>query len=74
LVRSKAIASASQTSVATSPYFSVAASLPEARGLFMSTGDLLRLRDGPQRVFLVVRRPRGQNVVAALPAARVPEI
>jgi len=55
-------------------YFSVAASLPEARGLFMSTGDLLRLWDGPQRVFLVVRRPRGQSVVAALPAARVHEI
>ena len=55
-------------------YFSIAASLPEARGLFMSTGDLLRLWDGPQRVFLVVRRPRGQSVVAALPAARVHEI
>jgi len=55
-------------------YFSVAASLPEARGLFMSTGDLLRLWDGPQRVFLVVRRPRGQSAVAALPAARVHEI
>jgi len=55
-------------------YFSVAASLPEARGLFMSTGDLLRLWDGPQRVFLVVRRPRDQSVVAALPAARVHEI
>jgi len=55
-------------------YFSVAASLPEARGLFMSTGDLLRLWEGPRRVFLVVRRPRGQSVVAALPAARVHEI
>src|SRR5499426_2991555 len=55
-------------------YFSIAASLPEARGLFMSTGDLLRLWDGPQRVFLVVRRPRGQSVVAVLPAARVHEV
>ena len=55
-------------------YFSVAASMPEARGLFLSTGDLLRLWDGPQRVFLVVRRPRAQSVVAALPAARVHEI
>jgi hypothetical protein len=55
-------------------YFSVAASLPEACGLFMSTGDLLRLWEGPRRVFLVVRRPRGQSVVAALPAARVHEI
>ncbi len=55
-------------------YFSIAASLPEARGLFMNTGDLLRLWEGPQRVFLVVRRPRGQSVVSALPAARVHEI
>ena len=55
-------------------YFSVAASLPEARGVFMSTGDLIRLWEGPQRVFLVVRRPRAQSVVAALPTARVHEI
>jgi len=55
-------------------YFSIAASLPEADGLFMSTADLLRLWDGPQRVFLVVRRPRGQSVVAVLPAARVHEV
>jgi hypothetical protein len=55
-------------------YFSVAASLPEARGVFMSTGDLIRLWGGPQRVFLVVRRPRDQSVVAALPAARVLDI
>jgi len=55
-------------------YFSIAASLPEAQGLFMSTADLLRLWDGPQRVFLVVRRPRGQSVVAVLPAARVHEL
>ena len=55
-------------------YFSIAASLPEARGLFLDTADLVRLWDGPQRVFLVVRRPRGQSVVVALPAARVHEI
>jgi len=55
-------------------YFSIAASLPEARGLFLSTGDLQRLWDGPRRVFLVVRRPRAQSVVAALPAVRVHEI
>jgi hypothetical protein len=55
-------------------YFSVVASLPEARGVFMGTGDLIRLWEGPQRVFLVVRRPRGQSVVAALPAAQVHEL
>jgi 4-amino-4-deoxy-L-arabinose transferase-like glycosyltransferase len=55
-------------------YFSVVASLPEARGVFMGTGDLIRLWEGPQRVFLVVRRPRGQSVVAALPIAQVHEL
>ena len=55
-------------------YFSIAASLPEARGLFLDTADLVRLWNGPQRVFLVVRRPRGQSVVVALPAASVHEV
>ncbi|MGH7345450.1 MAG: ArnT family glycosyltransferase, partial [Candidatus Rokuibacteriota bacterium] len=55
-------------------YFSIAASMPEAHGLFMTTADLRRLWEGPQRVFLVVRRPRAESVVAALPAARVHEI
>src|SRR3990167_7681193 len=31
--------------------------------------DLLRLWEGPRRVFLVVRRPPAQSVVAALPPA-----
>ena len=55
-------------------YFSIAASLPEARGLFLNTADLVRLWEGPQRVFLVVRRPRSESVVAALPASRVHEV
>ena len=55
-------------------YFSVAATLPEAEGLFLSTADLIRLWKEPRRVFLVVRQPRGQSVVAALPAALVHEI
>jgi Dolichyl-phosphate-mannose-protein mannosyltransferase len=55
-------------------YFSVAASLPEARGVFIGTNDLIRLWEGPQRVFLVVRRPRGQSVVAALQSATVHEL
>ncbi len=54
--------------------FSFAATLPEARGVFIDTGDLIHLWEGRRRVFLVVRRPRGQSVVAALPAARVREI
>jgi len=48
-------------------YFSVAASLPEARGVFMGTGDLIRHWEGPRRVFLVVRRPRAESVVARAP-------
>jgi len=55
-------------------YFSIAASLPEADGLFLSTAEFIRLWEGPRRVFLVVRRPRGQSVIAALPAARVHEL
>ncbi len=55
-------------------YLQIAASQPEAHGLFLNTSDLLRLWEGPQRVFLVVRRPRAQSVVAALPPAHVHEI
>jgi hypothetical protein len=55
-------------------YFSFASKLPEAEGVFIDTRDLLRLWEGPRRVFLVVRRPPGQSVVAALPTARVREL
>ncbi len=55
-------------------YFSFASKLPEAEGVFIDTRDLLRLWAGPRRVFLVVRRPPAQSVVAALPAARVHEL
>jgi len=55
-------------------YFAVAASLPEARDVFMGTDDLIRFWGGPQRVFLVVRRPRGQSVVAALQSATTHEL
>ena len=53
---------------------SVASEALRGPGIFIDTGDLIRLWAGPQRVFLVVRRPRGQSVVAALPAAHVHEI
>lgn len=55
-------------------YFSFASKLPEADAVFIDTRDLIRLWDGPQRVFLVVRRPQGQSVAAALPAAGVHEL
>lgn len=55
-------------------YFSIAATFPEAAGLFLDTADLIRLWQGPQRVFLVVRRPPGQSVVAALPPALVHQL
>ena len=52
-------------------YFSFAATLPEARGVFIDTGELRRLWQGPRRIFLVARRPRGQSVVVALPPVEV---
>ena len=55
-------------------YFSFASKLPETNGIFIDTPELIRLWQGPRRVFLVVRRPRGQSVVAALPAAFVHEL
>jgi 4-amino-4-deoxy-L-arabinose transferase-like glycosyltransferase len=54
-------------------YFSISARLPEARGVFIDTEELIQLWDGPGRVFLVARS-RGQGVAAALPAARVYEL
>ncbi len=47
-------------------YISFASKLPEARGVFIDTQELIRPWEGSHRVFLVVRRPRGQSVVAAL--------
>ena len=46
----------------------------EAEGVFVDTQELIRLWTSSRRVFLVVRRPRGQSVVAALPPARVYEL
>ncbi len=54
--------------------FSFASKLPEAGGVFIDTKDLTRLWAGPRRVFLVVRRPPGQSVVAALPPAAVRDL
>ncbi len=55
-------------------YFSFASTLPEASGVFIDTRDLIRLWESPRRVFLVVRRPRGESVAAALPPARVRDL
>ena len=55
-------------------YFSFASELPEAKGVFIGTQDLVRLWEGPRRVFLVVRRPAGESVVAALPPGGVREL
>ncbi len=55
-------------------YFSISATLPEARGVFIDASDLIRLWGEPRRVFLVARRPPGKSAVAALPAARVHEL
>ncbi len=55
-------------------YFSFASTLPEANGVFIDTQELIRSWEGPRRVFLVVRRPRAESVVAALPATSVVEL
>jgi hypothetical protein len=55
-------------------YFSFASKLPEAEGVFIDTEELIRLWNSARRVFLIVRRRRGQSVVAALPPARVYEL
>jgi hypothetical protein len=55
-------------------YFSFAAQLPEAKGVFIDTRDLIRLWEGSRRVFLVVRRPVGESVGAALPWGGVREL
>ena len=56
----------------------VLARLVEVIGMLASgavdTRVLLRLWEGPRRVFLVVRRPPAQSVVAALPPAGVREV
>jgi hypothetical protein len=44
--------------------FSFAATLAERRGVFIDTGDLIRLWPGPRRVFLPTAR---QSVVASRP-------
>jgi 4-amino-4-deoxy-L-arabinose transferase-like glycosyltransferase len=55
-------------------YYSISAKLPEARGVFLESGDLIRLWQGPRRVLLVTPRPPGQGIVAELPAERVREL
>jgi len=55
-------------------YFSFASTLPEANGVFIDTQELIQSWEGPRRVFLVVRRPRAESVVAALPATSVIEL
>jgi 4-amino-4-deoxy-L-arabinose transferase-like glycosyltransferase len=55
-------------------YFSISARLPEARGIFIDVSELIRLWEGPRRVFLVARRPSDQSVASALPATSAREL
>jgi 4-amino-4-deoxy-L-arabinose transferase-like glycosyltransferase len=55
-------------------YFSFASELPEAKGIFIDARGLVRLWEGARRVFLVVRRERGESIVAALPSGGVREL
>jgi hypothetical protein len=55
-------------------YYSITARLPEARGVFIDTGELQKLWEGPRRVFLVARRPFDRALIAALPSASVRDL
>ena len=55
-------------------YFSITARLPEARGVFIDTGELQTLWEGPQRVFLVAHRPFDRGLVEALPPGTVRDL
>jgi 4-amino-4-deoxy-L-arabinose transferase-like glycosyltransferase len=55
-------------------YYSITSRLPEARGVFIDTGDLQKLWVGPRRVFLVAHRPFDSALIAALPSANVHDL
>jgi len=55
-------------------YYAITAKLPEARGVFIDTGELRKLWDGPRRVFLVAHRPFDPRLVAALPSANLRDL
>jgi 4-amino-4-deoxy-L-arabinose transferase-like glycosyltransferase len=54
-------------------YFAISARLPEARGVFIDSTELIRLWEGPGRVFLVARSSP-ESVAAALPATSLREL
>jgi hypothetical protein len=55
-------------------YYSITSRLPEARTVFIDTGDLQRLWVGPRRVFLVAHRPFDSALIAVLPPANVHDL
>jgi 4-amino-4-deoxy-L-arabinose transferase-like glycosyltransferase len=55
-------------------YYGVTARLPEARGVFIDTGELAKLWQGPRRVFLVAHRPFDRTLIAALPPLSVRDL
>jgi 4-amino-4-deoxy-L-arabinose transferase-like glycosyltransferase len=55
-------------------YYAITAKLPEARGVFIDTGELRKLWDGPRRVFLVAHRPFDPRLTAALPSANLRDL
>ena len=55
-------------------YYAITAKLPEARGVFIDTGELRKLWDGPRRVFLVAHRPFDPRLLAALPSANLRDL
>jgi 4-amino-4-deoxy-L-arabinose transferase-like glycosyltransferase len=55
-------------------YYSITARLPEARRVFIDTGDLQKLWVGPRRVFLVAHRPFDSALIAVLPSVNVHDL
>ena len=55
-------------------YYAITAKLPEARGVFIDTGELRKLWDGPRRVFLVAHRPFDPRLMATLPSANLRDL
>jgi hypothetical protein len=55
-------------------YYAITARLPEARGVFIDSGELQKLWEGPRRVFLVAHRPFDASLIAALAPARVRDL
>src|SRR5262245_40544177 len=55
-------------------YYSITSRLPEARSVFIDTGELQKLWIGPRRVFLVAHRPFDSALITVLSPANVRDL